>query len=104
MLIIIMYILQYIGEWCNGRREGTGELIFQNYKYKGNFVDDQVIIICIIIIIIIIILYSQPQGAGKYTFDIGVQQLGDYILEKIVSYIIIISKSNKLYIYNYNNL
>ena len=84
-----MYI-QYIGEWCNGCREGTGELIFQNYKYKGNFVNDQVIIIYIIINYYYI-LYSQPQGAGKYTFDIGVQQLGDYILEKIVSYINVIS-------------
>ena len=84
-----MYI-QYTGEWCNGLREGTGELIFQNYKYKGNFVNDQVIIIYIIINYYYI-LYSQPQGAGKYTFDIGVQQLGDYILEKIVSYIKVIS-------------
>ena len=31
-----------MGGWVNGRREGVGELIFANYKYKGNFSSDQV--------------------------------------------------------------
>ena len=33
-----------MGGWVNGRREGVGELIFSNYKYKGNFSADQVTI------------------------------------------------------------
>ena len=33
---------KYVGGWVNGRREGVGELIFANYKYKGNFAADQV--------------------------------------------------------------
>ena len=33
---------KYVGGWVNGRREGVGELIFPNYKYKGNFSADQV--------------------------------------------------------------
>ena len=33
---------KYVGGWVNGRREGVGELIFANYKYKGNFSADQV--------------------------------------------------------------
>jgi radial spoke head protein 1 len=55
---------KYVGQWINGRREGTGELLFNGYSYRGNFLADQ------------------PHGGGKYTFDFGVQQLGDYILEK----------------------
>lgn len=35
---------KYVGGWVNGRREGIGELIFANYKYKGNFASDQVYI------------------------------------------------------------
>ncbi|XP_003386781.1 PREDICTED: radial spoke head 1 homolog isoform X2 [Amphimedon queenslandica] len=58
--------VQYVGEWVNGRREGNGELLFKGYKFKGTFLTDQ------------------PHGAGKYMFDIGVQQLGDYVLEKPV--------------------
>ena len=27
----------------------------------------------------------QPQGAGKYVFDIGCQQLGEYVLDQEVS-------------------
>ena len=34
---------KYVGGWVNGRREGMGELIFSNYKYKGNFSADQVL-------------------------------------------------------------
>ena len=33
---------KYVGGWVNGRREGVGELIFANYKFKGNFLADQV--------------------------------------------------------------
>ena len=34
--------VKYQGTWVNGRREGTGELIFDNYQYKGHFTGDQV--------------------------------------------------------------
>ena len=33
---------QYGGTWTNGRKDGIGELIFSNYKYKGSFAADQV--------------------------------------------------------------
>ena len=46
-VILLTYVInsisiQYVGQWVNGRREGTGELIFPGYKYKGNFLGDQV--------------------------------------------------------------
>ena len=34
---------QYTGQWINGRREGSGELLFPGYKFKGNFIDDNVL-------------------------------------------------------------
>ena len=33
---------KYVGNWLNGRREGIGELLFSNCKYKGQFASDQV--------------------------------------------------------------
>ena len=46
-VILLTYVInfisiQYVGQWVNGRREGTGELTFPSYKYKGNFLGDQV--------------------------------------------------------------
>lgn len=33
---------KYAGNWLNGRREGIGELLFPNCKYRGQFASDQV--------------------------------------------------------------
>ncbi|XP_065888647.1 radial spoke head 1 homolog [Dysidea avara] len=55
---------KFTGKWVNGRREGLGELHYDNYRYQGSFTNDQ------------------PQGPGKYVFDIGCQQLGEYVLDQ----------------------
>lgn len=34
--------VKYEGGWVNGKKEGTGELVFANYIYKGHFSGDQV--------------------------------------------------------------
>lgn len=55
---------KYTGSWVHGKRDGAGELVHSNHRYVGNFVDDNL------------------QGAGKYRFDIGCEQDGEYILEE----------------------
>ena len=52
---------KYVGTWVNGRREGAGELIHSNHKFTGSF------------------SFDVPKGKGKYIFDIGCEQLGDYL-------------------------
>lgn len=52
---------KYVGRWQIGKREGHGELIHANHKYVGVFKDDK------------------PMGKGKYVFDIGCEQHGEYI-------------------------
>lgn len=55
---------KYKGSWVHGKRDGSGELIHSNHRYVGNFVDDNL------------------QGGGKYRFDIGCEQHGEYVLEE----------------------
>lgn len=52
---------RYVGMWKNGQRDGQGELIHANHKFVGKFVDDK------------------PLGPGKYIFDVGCMQFGEYI-------------------------
>lgn len=52
---------KYCGTWNNGKRDGHGELIHANHKYVGVFKEDR------------------PSGKGKYVFDIGCEQHGEYI-------------------------
>jgi len=52
---------KYVGTWVNGRREGAGELIHSNHKFVGQF------------------SFDVPKGKGKYIFDIGCEQLGEYM-------------------------
>lgn len=69
----------------NGRREGMGELLFANYRYQGSFTNDQVIKYCLYTNdYVCLFVCLQPQGPGKYVFDIGCQQLGEYVLDQEV--------------------
>ncbi|CAL8265907.1 unnamed protein product [Lota lota] len=52
----------YRGAWNNGKKDAVGEIIHSNHHYKGRF------------------LNNNPMGPGKYVFDIGCEQHGDYIL------------------------
>ncbi|RXN30976.1 radial spoke head 1-like protein [Labeo rohita] len=51
---------QYMGTWIMGKMESVGELIHLNHRYQGNFVN------------------NNPSGPGKYVFDIGCEQHGEY--------------------------
>ncbi|XP_070551298.1 radial spoke head 1 homolog [Ptychodera flava] len=53
---------KYIGTYVNGKREGAGEVIHINHKYQGLMKADN------------------PEGPGKYMFEIGCEQRGKYIL------------------------
>ncbi|XP_018965063.1 radial spoke head 1 homolog isoform X1 [Cyprinus carpio] len=52
---------QYMGTWIMGKMESAGELIHQNHRYQGNFVN------------------NNPSGPGKYVFDVGCEQHGEYL-------------------------
>uniref|UniRef100_A0A8C0C1P0 Radial spoke head 1 homolog n=1 Tax=Buteo japonicus TaxID=224669 RepID=A0A8C0C1P0_9AVES len=52
---------KYVGGWVNGNQEGEAELIHLNHRFKGKF------------------LNGNPIGRGKYIFDIGCEQHGEYI-------------------------
>ncbi|CAL8372324.1 unnamed protein product [Arctogadus glacialis] len=52
----------YRGAWNNGKIDAVGEILHSNHHYKGSF------------------LNNNPTGPGKYVFDIGCEQHGDYIL------------------------
>ncbi|XP_069564858.1 radial spoke head 1 homolog isoform X1 [Brachyistius frenatus] len=54
------------GAWVNGKMESAGEYIHSNHIYKGNFVN------------------NNPNGPGKYVFDIGCEQHGEYQAEEPV--------------------
>ncbi|NXX79449.1 RSPH1 protein, partial [Urocolius indicus] len=55
---------KYVGGWVNGNQEGEAELIHLNHRFKGKF------------------LNGNPVGYGKYVFDIGCEQHGEYIQVK----------------------
>ena len=61
-----------------------GELQFANYHYQGSFTNDQVVILPTITLCYCLFVCLQPQGSGKYVFDIGCQQLGEYVLDQEV--------------------
>ncbi|NXI42517.1 RSPH1 protein, partial [Galbula dea] len=52
---------KYVGGWVNGIQEGQAELIHLNHRFKGKF------------------LNGHPAGPGKYVFDIGCEQHGEYV-------------------------
>ncbi|KAM9031371.1 radial spoke head 1 homolog [Sarcophilus harrisii] len=51
---------KYVGTWIYGQQQGTGELIHQKHRYQGKFMG------------------KNPVGPGKYIFDIGCEQHGEY--------------------------
>ncbi|XP_056611816.1 radial spoke head 1 homolog isoform X2 [Triplophysa dalaica] len=51
---------QYMGSWIMGKIESAGELIHLNHRYQGNFVN------------------NNPSGPGKYVFNSGCEQHGEY--------------------------
>nr|XP_020442658.1 radial spoke head 1 homolog isoform X2 [Monopterus albus] len=51
---------KFKGSWANGKMESAGEYIHSNHRYKGNFAN------------------SYPCCLGKYVFDIGCEQHGEY--------------------------
>uniref|UniRef100_A0A8D2CYI7 Radial spoke head 1 homolog n=1 Tax=Sciurus vulgaris TaxID=55149 RepID=A0A8D2CYI7_SCIVU len=53
---------KYVGTWVNGQQEGAAELIHLNHRYQGKFMN------------------KNPVGPGKYVFDIGCEQHGEYRL------------------------
>ncbi|XP_043852376.1 radial spoke head 1 homolog [Dromiciops gliroides] len=55
---------KYVGTWVNGKQEGAAELIHINHKYQGKFMG------------------KNPVGPGKYVFDIGCEQHGEYELKE----------------------
>ncbi|KFP91070.1 Radial spoke head 1, partial [Apaloderma vittatum] len=55
---------KYVGSWVNGNQEGEAELIHLNHRFKGKFSN------------------GKPIGRGKYVFDIGCEQHGEYIQDK----------------------
>ncbi|XP_037000486.2 radial spoke head 1 homolog [Artibeus jamaicensis] len=56
---------KYVGTWVNGQQEGAAELIHLNHRYQGKF------------------LSKNPVGPGKYVFDIGCEQHGEYQLTDV---------------------
>jgi radial spoke head protein 1 len=52
---------KYVGLWRKGKMTGHGEIIHKNFKYVGKFKD------------------NYPKGNGKYEFDIGAEQIGEYL-------------------------
>ncbi|KAL0985553.1 hypothetical protein UPYG_G00158530 [Umbra pygmaea] len=52
---------RYTGTWVMGKMENAGEIIYLNHKYQGNFIN------------------NYPSGPGKFVFDIGCEQDGEFI-------------------------
>jgi radial spoke head protein 1 len=52
---------KYVGLWNKGKMTGHGEIIYANHKYVGKFKE------------------NYPKGNGKYVFDIGAEQTGEYL-------------------------
>ncbi|KAK0154007.1 Radial spoke head 1 [Merluccius polli] len=52
----------YKGTWADGNMDAVGEIIHSNHRFVGKFTK------------------NNPTGPGKYVFDSGCEQHGDYIL------------------------
>ena len=51
--------------WIRGRRHGSGEILYSNHRFLGNFLEDLSV------------------GSGKFQFDAGCEQIGEYKLEQL---------------------
>uniref|UniRef100_A0A8C6JES4 Radial spoke head 1 homolog n=1 Tax=Melopsittacus undulatus TaxID=13146 RepID=A0A8C6JES4_MELUD len=56
---------KYVGGWAHGNQEGEAELIYLNHRFKGRFSN------------------GKPVGRGKYVFDIGCEQHGEYTQKEV---------------------
>ncbi|KFO28132.1 radial spoke head 1 homolog isoform X1 [Fukomys damarensis] len=56
---------KYVGSWVHGQQVGAAELIHLNHRYQGKF------------------LNKNPVGPGKYIFDVGCEQHGEYRLTDV---------------------
>lgn len=56
---------KYVGTWVHGQQEGAAELIHLNHRYQGKFIN------------------KNPVGPGKYVFDVGCEQHGEYRLTDV---------------------
>ena len=54
------------GNWSNGKFEEEGKLITPNYVFTGTFSGEE------------------PVGPGKFHFDTGCEQEGEYVTKRIV--------------------
>eukprot|EP00049_Salpingoeca_infusionum_P018003 m.355345 g.355345 ORF g.355345 m.355345 type:complete len:212 (-) comp17227_c0_seq1:241-876(-) len=54
--------VKFRGSWVKGIRVGEGTLMYPGMEFRGTFTDDQ------------------PLGAGKFVFDSGYEQSGEYVL------------------------
>jgi len=52
---------KYLGLWFKGQKSGHGEIIHVDHKFVGKFKE------------------NHPKGHGKYVFNIGAEQIGEYI-------------------------
>ncbi|XP_072115931.1 radial spoke head 1 homolog isoform X1 [Mobula birostris] len=59
---------KYVGNWVHGKQVEAGELIHLNHRYQGHF------------------LNNNPIGRGKYIFDFGCEQHGEYLQTEQVSH------------------
>ena len=58
--------LRFIGNWGNGKFEDEGHLITPNYTYSGSFNGEE------------------PVGPGRFRFDTGCEQKGEYVTRRMV--------------------
>ncbi|XP_060054786.1 radial spoke head 1 homolog isoform X2 [Erinaceus europaeus] len=56
---------KYVGSWVHGQQDGAAELVHLNHRYQGKF------------------LSKNPVGPGKYVFDVGCEQHGEYRLTDV---------------------
>ena len=54
-----------VGMWVRGKRHGSGEILYSNHHFHGKFLDDLSV------------------GSGKFQFDAGCEQVGEYKLEEL---------------------
>ena len=52
-----------IGSWVRGKRHGSAEIFYTNHRFAGHFLNDLLV------------------GSGRFQFDNGCEQLGEYKLE-----------------------
>eukprot|EP00043_Microstomoeca_roanoka_P009450 m.89622 g.89622 ORF g.89622 m.89622 type:complete len:213 (-) comp14587_c3_seq2:378-1016(-) len=53
---------KYSGSWSKGNRVGEGSLVYSDMQFQGTFLEDQ------------------PLGPGKFVFNKGYEQTGEYVV------------------------